>query len=573
MGQVESAAGKTLVKQMKCHMGVKPSRSSHKPMADSSEFTIKPPALFRNDTTHHIIKFLFSSDSHSAFMTWIEMRPIILIADDDPSQGRTLEAMVRRFGFETEITSTGENTLARFSRIDVPPISLLILNIALPDMDGMEVLRQLRNRSTLTPVIMQTTLTAIESIPASIRAGAQDFIIKPVGAERLHVSIKNALLSHSLLMEFNRLNRRNHGTPAFKDIISCSDNMVRAIKLGERAATSNVPVLIEGEPGVGKEYFARAIHSASDRKGKAFITVNCATLADELMESVLFGHERNVFGPSIEKQIGKITEASGGTLFLDEISAAPLEIQAKILRFLQEGEIEPLGLNRSLRADARLICATEKNLIELVQRGQFREDLFYRLNVYPITISPLRMRRQDIVELAHSFLMRFAAEEGRKIHGLTTEAKALLNSYDWPGNIRQLENALYRAVVLSESEELTVAEFPQIAARVDGFDVCVPSAPIPTPETIMRREFVQVEIRDPTATSLMASNGEIRKMNEIEADIIRFALKHYRGQMSEIARRLGIGRSTLYRKLKEYNLEASGTEIEASEPSHDSLVA
>ena len=501
------------------------------------------------------------------------MRPIILIADDDPLQCQTLEAMVRRFGFETEITSSGEHILARFSRVDVPPISLLILNLALPDMDGMEVLRQLRNTSILTPVIMQTTLTAIETIPVSIRAGAQDFIVKPVGAERLHVSIKNALFSHSLLMEFNRLNRRNHGTPTFKDFLSCSDNMVRAIKLGERAATSNIPVLIVGEPGVGKQHFAHAIHSASDRKSKAFITVNCATLADELMESVLFGHERNVFSNSIEKQIGKITEANGGTLFLDEISAASLEIQAKLLRFLQGGEIEPLGLNRSLRADTRLICATGKNLIELVQRGQFREDLFFRLNVYPITISPLRMRRQDILKLAHSFLIRFAAEEGRKIHGLTTEAKALLNSYDWPGNIRQLENALYRAVVLSESEELTVAEFPQIAARVEGFDVYVPPAPIPTPETIMRREFVQVEIRDPTATSLLGSNGEIRKMNDIEADIIRFALKHYRGQMSEIARRLGIGRSTLYRKLKEYNLEEPETEIEPSKSSHDSLVA
>jgi DNA-binding NtrC family response regulator len=204
-----------------------------------------------------------------------------------------------------------------------------------------------------------------------------------------------------------------------------------------------------------------------------------------------------------------------------------------------------------------LISATNQNLIELVKRGLFREDLFYRLNVFPINIPPLRGRREDIADLARRFAARFAAEEGRNIRGLASEALSLLTSYDWPGNVRQLENAVFRAVVLADGDELTIAEFPQIAAHVEGYEVRVPPAPAPgAAATAPReREIVRVEIRDPNAMSLLAANGEMRRLDDIEAATIRFALAHYRGQMSEIARRLGIGRSTLYRKMKEYGLE------------------
>ncbi|MBM3626078.1 MAG: sigma-54-dependent Fis family transcriptional regulator, partial [Alphaproteobacteria bacterium] len=273
-----------------------------------------------------------------------------------------------------------------------------------------------------------------------------------------------------------------------------------------------------------------------------------------------------------EKHTGKFLEANGGTLFLDEIGELPLDVQVKLLRALQEGEIDPVGAKRPIRVDIRLISATNQNLIDRVKRGLFREDLFYRLNVFPISIPPLRARREDVADLARRFAARFAAEEGRNIRGLTSEALSLLTSYDWPGNVRQLENAVFRAVVLADGDELTVAEFPQIAAHVEGYEVRVPPAPAPgAAGTAQReREIVRVEIRDPNAMPLIAANGEMRTLEDIEAATIRFALAHYRGQMSEIARRLGIGRSTLYRKMKEYGLEEE-SESE-SEPS-STLVA
>ncbi len=330
-------------------------------------------------------------------------------------------------------------------------------------------------------------------------------------------------------------------------------------------------MLIEGESGVGKELIARAIQGGSDRKGKPFVTVNCGALPANLVESILFGHEKGAFTGATEKHNGKFLEANGGTLFLDEIGELPLDIQVKLLRALQEGEIDPIGAKRPVRVDIRLISATNQNLIELVKKGLFREDLFYRLNVFPISIPPLRSRREDIADLARRFAARFAAEEGRNIRGLTAEALSMLTSYHWPGNVRQLENTVFRAVVLSEGDELTVAEFPQIAAHVAGFDVRVPPVPALSPAADLprEREIVRVEIRDPNVLPLLGPGGDMRKLDEVEKETIRFALVHYRGQMSEIARRLGIGRSTLYRKMKEYGLDEGVIEQAAS----DSLVA
>jgi DNA-binding NtrC family response regulator len=247
----------------------------------------------------------------------------------------------------------------------------------------------------------------------------------------------------------------------------------------------------------------------------------------------------------------------------------PLDIQVKLLRALQEGEIDPVGAKRPVRVDIRLISATNQNLIELVKRGLFREDLFYRLNVFPIGIPPLRSRREDIADLARRVCARFAAEEGRNIRGMSAEALSMLASYDWPGNVRQLENAVFRAVVLADGDELTIAEFPQIATHVQGYDVRVPPAPAPVAFGVgpREREIVRVEIRDPNVLRLLGSSGDMRRLDDMEAETIRFALVHYRGQMSEIARRLGIGRSTLYRKMKEYGL---GDEAEDAGETHES---
>jgi DNA-binding NtrC family response regulator len=500
------------------------------------------------------------------------MTSIILIADDDPTQRRLLESMIKRFGYDVETVDGGEQALARLANAGAAPVALLVLDLVMPELDGMGVLTRMRDQKISTPVIVQTAHGSIETVISAMRAGAHDFVVKPVGAERLQISIKNALSANALAGEIRRINRRAQGALTFKDLVSRSEEMARVIRLGERAAHSTIPVLIEGESGVGKELAARAIQGASDRRGKPFVTVNCGALPGNLVESILFGHEKGAFTGATEKHAGKFLEANGGTLFLDEIGELPLETQVKLLRALQEGEIDPIGAKRPVRVDIRLISATNQNLIDLVKRGLFREDLFYRLNVFPINIPSLRSRREDIADLARRFATRFAAEEGRNIRGVSAEALSLLASYDWPGNVRQLENAVFRAVVLSDGDELTVAEFPQIAAQVQGYEICVPPAPaLAKPGVEREREIVRVEIRDPNVLHLLGRRGEMRRLDDLEAETIRFALVHYRGQMSEIARRLGIGRSTLYRKMKEYGL-AEGSEA-AEGADSETLVA
>src|SRR5271156_3065749 len=407
----------------------------------------------------------------------IFMAALILIVDDDPVQRRLLEAMARRFGYEVETAESGATGLARLEAADRPSINLVILDLVMPDLDGMGVLTRMRQRGMQTPAIVQTAHGSIEAGISAMRDGALDFVVKPVGAERLQVSLKNALRVDALEDELRRATRRIAGELTFRDIGTKVESMTRTLRLAERAAKSSIPVLIEGESGVGKELLARAIQGGSDRRGKPFVTVNCGALPENLVESILFGHEKGAFTGATEKHAGKFAEANQGTLFLDEIGELPLDAQVKLLRALQEGEIDPVGAKRSVKVDFRLISATNQNLIELVKRGKFREDLFYRLNVFPITLPPLRARSADIPDLARRFIARFCAEEGKRVRGLSHEAAALLCAYDWPGNVRQLENAVFRAVVLADGDELTVAEFPQIAAQVQGFDVRIPLAP------------------------------------------------------------------------------------------------
>ena len=484
------------------------------------------------------------------------MSGTILVVDDDPVQRRLLEAMVRRFGYEPVVAESGDKALALLRAPDGERIDIAVVDLVMPDLDGLGLMAKLRECGIETPVIVQTAHGSIETVVTAMRAGAIDFVVKPVGAERLQVSIKNALRVDSLEGEIRRMRRRASGTLSFRDLVTKSADMGRVIRLAERAAKSTIPVLIEGESGVGKEVLARAIQGSSDRKGKPFVTVNCGAIPETLIESTLFGHEKGAFTGATERHLGKFVEASGGTLFLDEIGELPLDAQVKLLRAIQEGEVDPVGAKKSVRVDIRLISATNKSLLDLVKEGRFREDLYYRLNVFPMTLPPLRARREDVADLVRGFVARFAAEEGKRVRGVSAEALALLVRYDWPGNVRQLENALFRAVVLADGDELTVAEFPQIAAQVDGFDVRIPPAPaFPDAAAAPIREIVRVEVRDPHAMTLVDESGDLRKLEELEADIIRFALQHYRGHMSEVSRRLGIGRSTLYRKLKELGLE------------------
>ncbi|HVZ13734.1 MAG TPA: sigma-54 dependent transcriptional regulator, partial [Bauldia sp.] len=360
------------------------------------------------------------------------------------------------------------------------------------------------------------------------------------------------------------------GTLTFRDILTHAPAMERVIRLGQRAAASQIPILIEGESGVGKELIARAIQGSSDRKSKPFVTVNCGAIPDNLVESILFGHEKGAFTGAADKHTGKFREAHGGTLFLDEVGELPLDIQVKLLRALQDGEIDPVGAKRPLRVDFRLISATNKSLIDLVKAGKFREDLYYRLNVFPIRVPPLRERRDDIAALARHFVARFAAEEGKAfIRGINTATLQMLTAYDWPGNVRQLENAVFRAIVLADGPVLTVDEFPQIAAQVNGAawnaEAARDGEPSPKAAAPATEEIEPVDLdfglpplpETPLPGDQIAAvgaDGEVRPLAEVEAAMIRLALERYSGRMTVVARRLGIGRSTLYRKLKELGI-------------------
>ena len=336
------------------------------------------------------------------------------------------------------------------------------------------------------------------------------------------------------------------------------------LRAAEKAAASAIPVLIEGESGVGKELIARAIHGSGARRAKPFVAVNCGALPENLVESILFGHEKGAFTGATEKHTGKFVEADGGTLFLDEVGELPLPAQVKLLRALQEGEVEPVGARKPVKVDVRIVSATNRDLIADVKARRFREDLFYRLHVFPVSVPPLRQRPEDIPELARHVLARIAAEEGRRVRALSAQALALLAGFRWPGNVRQLENAIFRAVVLADGEELDVKEFPQIAALA-GLDAAQPliepapamAASLPEPR---EPERPAAELTLPSL-ALVDQRGEMRPLDELERETIRFAIAHYRGQMSEVARRLGIGRSTLYRKLEGLGLDGDVSEI------------
>ncbi len=513
----------------------------------------------------------------------------VLVVDDDPVQCRLIEGMLQKFGYEALVRDNGDAALALLAGADGPQIDCVILDLVMPNLDGLGVLARLRQAAVKVPVIVQTAHGGIDNVVSAMRAGAVDFVVKPVGAERLHVSLRNALNTSALEGELQRLKHSRAGTLGFTDIITKSANMAAVIRIAEKAATSSIPVLISGESGVGKELIARAIHGSSERRSKPFVAVNCGAMPENLVESILFGHEKGSFTGATERHTGKFVEASGGTLFLDEVGELPAAAQVKLLRAIQEGEVEPVGARKSVKVDVRIVSATNRDLIADVTAGRFREDLFYRLHVFPIAVPPLRQRAADIPALARHFLARFAAEEGKRIRLIAPEALRLLAAFPWPGNIRQLENAVFRAVVLAEGDALGLAEFPQIAAQLS---VQVPTqSAIPALAADALPEITEaehpVEVSDSSgsepeffastrtdepslspaespapldALPLLDAAGEVRPLDEIEAELIRYAVTHYRGQMSEVARRLRIGRSTLYRKLEALGLSGERAE-------------
>ena len=473
------------------------------------------------------------------------MGKTVLIVDDDPTQRRLLQAVIEKSGFSTLQADNGDTALDMALSPDGSNIHVMMLDLVMPGRGGMETLEELNAKRPDLPVIVLTGKGSIDTVVKAMQMGARDFVVKPASPERIIVSIRNALEVNTLVSEVKRLKKTTNGGLTFNDLIGNAGSMRPVVAMGERGAKANIPILITGESGVGKEVIARAIQGASERSDKPFITVNCGAIAENLVESILFGHEKGSFTGANSKHLGKFQEAHTGTLFLDEVGELPLEMQVKLLRVLQEGEVDPIGSKRTVPVDVRIVSATNRDLAEAVKAGTFREDLYYRLNVFPIAIPPLRERSEDIPALLEHFIKRFNAQEQMNVIGAKPDTIELLKSYEWKGNVRQLENTIFRAMILSDGHELKPHDFPQISGLAPAMST--------NAETTLSA-LVDATAPD-EAVTFLDREGHLRSLEDVERDLISFAIENYSGHMSEVARRLGIGRSTLYRKVREHELD------------------
>ena len=503
------------------------------------------------------------------------MTSTILIVDDDPVQRRLTEAALIRDGLAVAACGDGSAALEHLAKgrdKGREGVTAMVLDLVMPGMDGIALLNTLKERGEEVPVIVQTAQGSIDVAICAMRAGAFDFLVKPVAPARLAKAVRNAV-------KVARTGQRRATPETFRkragrkratvELIGDSPEMARVRRLIAKAAASDIPVLIEGESGTGKELVARALAARGARAAKPLVIVNCGAIPDNLVESILFGHEKGAFTGATEKHVGKFVEADGGTLFLDEIGELPLAAQAKLLRAIQDGHVEPVGARGGRTVDVRLISATNRDLIAAVQNGRFREDLYYRLNVFPILTPSLRTRSDDLPELVAHLMERQAVRAGlAAAPAMTGAAMDILAAYDWPGNVRQVENELFRAMVLNGTGPLDTGDFAHIAAQIETRRRPVSAAP---PASRPGRPPFEAGTADhgtrkrPPATGgaadderhcvpLLDEENHARPLDAVEADAIAHAIAHYDGQMSEIARRLGIGRSTLYRKLREYRI-------------------
>jgi DNA-binding NtrC family response regulator len=440
----------------------------------------------------------------------------ILIVDDDPVALRLTSGVAERAGF-SPLTATGGEEALRILRSD-PGIGAVVLDLVMPDLDGMAVMEIMAREGMTAPVIIQTAHSELETIVSATRKGAVDFFVKPVAPERLIVSLTNAVQLRALQSVVRGERARRDGTIGLAEIVTKSPTMDRVLALCARAAKSSMPVLIEGEAGTGKDLIARVIHSLGSA-GRTLMPIDCAA------------------GPP---------PAVGGPLLLDEIGELNAAGQAQLMTMLDGG--------------ARVISTTSRRLLNLARSGAFREDLYYRLTVLPIYVPPLRERREDIPLLCRHFLARATAETGNRTAGVSADAMALLEAYAWPGNVRQLEGAIHRAVAMSEAAELQPVDFPNILAAVSGREQARKlTESLPTPSVPVHIDTVipltkSTGAKDSTDRFLTAK-GDVAALSDLERDLIAFAIQHYAGRMSRAARALRIGRSTLYRKLKEYGLD------------------
>jgi DNA-binding NtrC family response regulator len=473
------------------------------------------------------------------------MTKTVLIVDDELTQRRLLETMVTREGYHVITAQDGQEAIQRLTAPESQRIGAVILDLSMPKAGGLEVLKAIRPKRPRLPIIVLTAHSSLSNAVESMRAGASDFLVKPTGPDRIKAALAAAFNAKLPDGELRPLTEKLSSRLTFEQMVGSAPAFRSALITGKKAAQSSIPVLIEGESGVGKELIAQSIASASGRANQPFIAVNCGALPGPLVESILFGHERGAFTGAVEKHAGKFQEADGGTLFLDEVGELPLDAQVKLLRALQEGEVEPVGARQTVKVDVRVISATNRDLNDEIRTGRFREDLYYRLNVVSLRIPPLRERREDIPALVRHFLARIAASEGVDVRDITDDALSLLRDFDWPGNVRQLQNAVFRAAVLCDGPVLAARDFPQLMARTDSVGGPL-RPPAPTPEQRLNGNQLP----------LLTDEGHLRPLDELERDIIRKAIHLYQGRMSEVARRLRIGRSTLYRRLAELGLDA-----------------
>jgi DNA-binding NtrC family response regulator len=444
----------------------------------------------------------------------------LLVADDEKNIREGIAASLEMDGYDVVTAADGTEGWKRFGKGD---IDLVITDLRMPGMSGEEFMRHIRAETPGVPVIVLTGHGTVENAVAAMRDGAYDLLTKPVKLERMSLLVKRALENRELVLTHRRLEEELEHRKHFKTMIGTSAPMRRVFDTVSRAAPTRASILITGESGVGKELVADAIHELSPRKGKPLIKVHCAALAASLLESELFGHEKGAFTGAVARKRGRFELAQEGTLFLDEIGEIDQNIQIKLLRVLQEKKFERVGGEETVEADVRIVAATNKDLKAEIEKGNFREDLYYRLNVVNILVPPLRERKDDIPLLIASFLKEFAQENGKAVEGINEKARSSLYAYDWPGNVRELRNCVESAVVMAKGNVITEDDLP------------------PT----LRQGSDEGWIRIPLGTSL----------DDSERIIVRDTLSFLKGNKSKTAETLSIGRKTLHRKLAEWGAE------------------
>ena len=450
------------------------------------------------------------------------MKPTILVVDDEPGVRSSLSGVLRDEGYSVEAVSSGEACLERVTR---GPIDLIVLDVWLPGMDGLATLARLRERQVDSQVVLISGHGNIESAVRAIKLGAFDFVEKPLSLEKTVLVVRNALRQRRLEAENRALRAR---VDRARIMVGESEAMQQLREQVEMAAPTNGRVLIYGENGTGKELVARTIHALSRRRNAAFVEVNCAAIPEELIESELFGHVRGAFTGAVTDRRGKFEVADGGTIFLDEIGDMSLKTQAKVLRVLQEQTMEPVGGTNRITVDARVLAATNKDLQAEIRAGHFREDLYFRLSVIPISVPPLRERKMDIALLADHFMAEFAGEYGRRPKRFEPAAAAALEQYAWPGNVRELRNVIERLMIMVPGDSISIDDLSfldhQAAVRA------------PSPEPAGPRLTLH-EARD-----------------RFERDLILRTLADQQGNMSRTADVLGVERSNLYRKMRAFGI-------------------